>query len=82
MPPPSHAAEATVLERLRAAGEPVRESVLYERVRSRHPDLEPEPFIAVLERLAALGRLHVAVDHDRAGRDPAPFQPRFWRVIR
>jgi hypothetical protein len=73
--------EASVLELLRASGEPVRESVLYERVRSRLDDVDPELLLAVLERLATLGRLHVTIEHDLPGRDPAPFQPRFWHVV-
>jgi hypothetical protein len=73
--------EALVLELLRAAGEPVREAVLYERVRAHGSDAGPELLLAVLERLATLGHLHVAVEHELPARDPEPFQPRFWRVL-
>jgi hypothetical protein len=73
--------EESVLELLRAAGEPVREAVLYERIRERLDDVDPELLLAVLERLATLGQLHMAVEHELPGRDPAPFQPRFWHVV-
>jgi hypothetical protein len=72
----AHAAE----EHLRRAREPVREVVLYERVRGDVPDLAPEELIGVLEALAARGRVHVTVEHDWPARDPEPFEPRFWRV--
>ena len=76
------AAVAQVVEGvLRRAGEPVREAVLYERVRGDVPDLAPEELLGVLEGLAARGRLHVAVEHDWPARDPEPFEPRFWRVV-
>lgn len=68
-------------EHLRRAREPVREAVLYERVRGDVPDLAPEELLGVLEGLAARGRLHVAVEHDVPARDPEPFEPRFWRVV-
>jgi hypothetical protein len=71
-----HAAE----DHLRRAGEPVREAVLYERVRGDVPDLVPEELIGVLEGLAARGRLHMTVEHDLPAHDPEPFAPRFWRV--
>ena len=66
---------------LRRAREPVREVVLYERARAEVPDLVPEELIGVLEALAARGRLHVAVERDPRGRDPEPFEARFWRVV-
>jgi hypothetical protein len=69
-----------VEEHLRRAGEPVREAVLYERVRTEVPELVPEELIGVLEGLAARGRLHVTVEHDLPAHDPEPFEPRFWRV--
>jgi hypothetical protein len=65
---------------LRRAGEPVREAVLYERVRVDVPDLAPEELLGVLEALATRGHLHVTVEHDWPARDPEPFEPRFWRV--
>jgi hypothetical protein len=73
--------EARIMERLRAAGEPVREAVLYERVRGEGSDMSPDLFLAALERLATTGHLHVAVEHDLPARDPAPFQPRMWYVV-
>jgi hypothetical protein len=72
----AHAAE----EHLRRAREPVREVVLYERVRTEVPDLVPDELIGVLEGLAARRRLHVTVERDLPARDPEPFEPRFWRV--
>ncbi len=79
-PPPS--LEDAVLDALRAANEPVREAVLYERVLSRGAEATPEGFIGLLERLSAGGRLKVSVDHDaREGADGA-FEPRLWRVVR
>ena len=73
--------ERLVLELLRAAREPVRESVLYERVQDRGQDVTPEFFLVILERLATLSHLHVAVDHELSVRDPAPFEARFWHVV-
>lgn len=74
--------DATVLEALRAADAPVREAFLFERVRSRGEDAGPELFLSALERLAELGHVHVAFDHDTPSHDPEPFQPRLWRVVR
>lgn len=71
---------ALVERLLRAAGEPVREAVLHERVSRERPDVTPEALIVVLERLAAAGRLHVTVEHDLPARDPAPFAARYWRL--
>lgn len=73
----AHAAEG----HLRHSGEPVREAVLFERVRGDVPDLAPEELLGALEGLAARGRLHVTVEHDWPARDPEPFEPRFWRVV-
>jgi hypothetical protein len=70
------------MEALRAAGEPVREAVLYERVLARGADLPPEAFIAVMERLATERHVRMSVEHDLPARDPAPFGPRFWTVVR
>lgn len=70
------------MEALRAAGEPVREAVLYERVLSRGADAEPADFIASLERLATRGHVRVNVEHDLPAHDPEPFAPRFWSVVR
>ena len=71
----------SVVESLRRAREPVRESALYERVREQHAGLTPQAFLAALERLGTEGLLHVAVEHDRRADDPPPFQPRYWRVV-
>lgn len=80
-PPP--APEETVLAALRAAGEPVREAVLYERVLSRGAEVEAEEFLGLLERLSMEGHLRVSVAHDdRPAHDPEPFEPRMWRVVR
>lgn len=70
------------MQALRAAGEPVREAVLYERVRARGADVAPEDFIATMERLATERHVRLSVEHDLPARDPAPFGPRFWSVVR
>lgn len=70
-----------VMEALRAAGEPVREAALFERVRARGADAGPERFIDAMEHLATHGHVHVAFDHDGPARDPEPFQARLWRVV-
>jgi hypothetical protein len=74
--------EERVMEALRAAHEPVREAVLYERVRAHGVQVDPDGFLAVLERLATLGHLRVAVDHELPARDPEPFQPRYYHPVR
>ena len=73
--------DSIVLDALRAAGEPVRESVLYERVEARGADASPARFLAALERLAELGHVHVAFDRELPVHDPEPFQARSWRVV-
>lgn len=70
--------DRAALAAMRAAGEPVRERVLFERAGG---DARPETFIAALERLASLGHAHVAFDRDAPGRDPEPFEPRMWRAV-
>jgi hypothetical protein len=70
--------EEVLLRVLRDAREPVREAVLYERLRARGVEIEPEDYLALTERLAVLGHLHIAVEHDLPARDPAPFRPRFY----
>lgn len=72
--------EDAVLRHLRASGEPVREAYLFERVRADGVDVDGEGFIAVLMRMEVEGHVHVDSARDEL-RDPAPFQPRFWRVI-
>ena len=73
--------EERVTEALRAAGEPVREAVLYERVRDAGARIDAEVFVAVLERLATRGHVRMAVEHDLPTRDPEPFAPRFWSIV-
>lgn len=72
--------EQAVLRHLRASGEPVREAVLYERVRADGVDVGGDGFVAVLMRMEVEGHVHVDPARD-ALHDPAPFQPRFWRII-
>ena len=72
--------EDAVLRHLRAAGEPVREAFLFERVRADGVGVDGEGFIAVLMRMEVEGHVHVDPARDEV-RDPTPFQPRFWRVI-
>jgi hypothetical protein len=74
--------ETAILEALRRAGEPVREAVLYERVRSQELGASPEHFLAAVARLETLGHLHLTVDHDTPAHDPEPFEPRYLRVVR
>jgi hypothetical protein len=67
---------------LRESAEPVREAVLYERVSARlgrAPD--PGRFLDALEGMVTVGHLQMAVDHERPPPDPAPFAPRYFRVI-
>lgn len=70
-----------VMDALRAAGEPVREATLFERVRARGADAAPQRFIDAMEHLASEGHVHVAFDRDSPAHDPTPFQPRLWRVV-
>lgn len=70
--------EQIVRDLLRQAREPVREAVLYERARDRGAEIGAEAFLDVLERLATLGHVRIAVEHDLPARDPAPFGPRFY----
>ena len=71
-----------IMAALRESAEPVREAVLYERVSTRlghAPD--PGRFLDTLEGMVTEGHLHVAVERDLPARDPAPFAPRYFRVI-
>jgi hypothetical protein len=73
----------SVMQHLRASGEPVRESVLYERVaRDTAATPTPEEFLARLEHLMVQGHLAVTVEHDMPVRDPEPFGPRYYRLLR
>jgi len=58
----------------------LRESFLYERVRSDGVDISGDDFIAVLLRLQVEGHVRMDPVHDEV-HDPAPFEPRFWRII-
>jgi hypothetical protein len=68
-----------LLDALHDAHQPLREMVLYERLRERGAALSPEEFVALASDLATLGRVRVTVEHDLPARDPAPFQARFYR---
>jgi hypothetical protein len=76
---PNAQLHADILDHLRSSGEPVREAYLYERICA---DLAvgPQTFVDALVRLEVEGHLHVDPVHDEV-RDPAPFQPRFWRIV-
>ncbi len=74
--------ETLVLEALRAAGEPVREVVLHERVLAMGASTDADRFIGLMERLATQGHVRVSVEHDALARDPEPFAPRYWSVVR
>ena len=76
---PNAALHDAILTHLRTAAEPVREAVLYERV-GGVGTTSPDHFLAALVRLEVEGRVHVDPVHDEV-KDPAPFQPRFWRII-
>jgi hypothetical protein len=73
--------ENLITTSLRAAGGPLREVVLYDRVTRGRADITPEQFLGTLGRLATLGHLGMSVEHNRPVVDIDPFQPRFWRVI-
>lgn len=75
-----HRVEASIVDHLRASGEPVREAFLYERVRGDGVNLSGDEFIAVLLRLEIEGHLRVDPVHDDRQVDPEPFEPRYWRV--
>ena len=70
---------ALITDHLRASGEPVREAFLFERIGGA-ATCTPEHFQDALLRLEVEGHVHMDPVHDEH-RDPAPFQPRFWRVI-
>ena len=75
------AVERRIVETLRAARGPLRESALHGRLNERAP-LDPDLMIAALERLATTGHVRVGFRHDGPTlRDPAPFAPRYWRLI-
>ena len=68
-----------ILEALAEAHQPLRESVLYERVLERGAPVSAEEFVALASDLATLGLVRVTVEHDLPSHDPPPFQPRFYR---
>jgi len=68
-----------ILEALGEAHQPLRESVLYERVLGRGAPVSPEEFVALASDLATLGLVRVTVEHDLPSHDAPPFQPRFYR---
>jgi hypothetical protein len=82
MSPSAADLENAILDALRRAGEPVREAVLFERVRAGGIDVAPDPFLAEVARLETLGHVHLTVDHDTPAHDPEPFEPRYLRVVR
>ncbi len=76
---PDQALHAAITEHLRASGEPVREAYLYERVGGESAG-SPEHFVDALLRLEVEGHVHLDSARDDSIRDPAPFQPRYWRI--
>ena len=79
---PDRDLETAIMETLRRAGEPVREAILFARVTAGSNAADPETFLAEVARLETLGHLHAAFDHETPVRDPAPFEPRYLRVVR
>jgi hypothetical protein len=74
--------ERSVLDHLRTSREPLREFALYDRVAGDlGGDLSPDTFVSSMERLMTSGRVHVIADRDSLRQDPAPFQPRYYRVV-
>jgi len=74
--------ERSVLDHLRASHEPLREFALYDRVATDLGDaISPDTFVSSMERLMTSGRVHVIADRDPMRADPAPFQPRYYRVV-
>jgi len=68
-----------VLVALHRAGEPVREAVLYARVRDATPlPLAPEAFLASLDRLVQARRAQMRIDREPPRRDPEPFAARYY----
>lgn len=73
-----------IITALRSANEPVRESVLFERVSDRMPSRPtPEHFVATLKHLAV--ERHVGISPDRQPprtRDAEPFDDLYYRLLR
>jgi hypothetical protein len=79
---PAEPIRDALLGALREAHQPLRESVLYERVRERGAAVSPDEFVAQAYDLVTRGLVRVAVEHDLPSHDPPPFQPRFYRPAR
>lgn len=78
----THDLEQLALVHLRAAREPVREFVLYDRVAAAcERPVSADAFVVAMDRLMTDGRVHVIADHEPMGRDPAPFSPRYYRIV-
>ena len=77
---PDQALHAVIIKHLRASGEPVREAYLYERVGPQSSG-SPEHFVDALLRLEVEGHVHLDPARDDSVHDPAPFQPRYWRIV-
>jgi hypothetical protein len=66
------------LQALDEARQPLRESVLYERVIERGGALSDGEFVALMAEMATLGMVRLTVEHDLPAGDPEPFGPRFY----
>jgi hypothetical protein len=74
--------ETLALSHLRTSHEPVREFALYDRVAADAAGtVSPHAFVDAMERLMTAGRVHVIADRDSFRPDPAPFQPRYYRLV-
>jgi hypothetical protein len=67
-----------VLQALDEAHQPLRESVLYERVVHRGAALTPDEFVALASEMATRGLVRLSVEHDLPAHDLDPFGPRFY----
>jgi hypothetical protein len=79
MADPHAEAEELMLRALDEAHQPLRESVLYERVTHRGAALTPDEFVALASEMATRGLVRLSVEHDLPSHDPEPFGPRFYR---
>ncbi len=78
----THELESLALNHLRESHEPLREFTLYDRVAADiDGDVAPDAFVDAMERLMTAGRVHVIADRDSFRPDPAPFQPRYYRLV-
>ena len=74
--------ETLALSHLRESHEPLREFALYDRVAADAAgNVTPYEFVDAMERLMNAGRVHVIADRDAFRPDPAPFQPRYYRLV-